>query len=139
MSDTTTQPAGLAAMKSKGAVIRASEMQGYSPANHEGTTNLRLVGPDNGARHMEIVLGDIVRGGNAAPHAHPGLEQAAYVLEGTALAGIDGVEHEVRPGDMLFFPEGVFHSIRVTSERLRLLVVYAPPYGENPAQVIRPA
>ena len=59
------------------------------------------------------------------------------MLEGTAFAGIDGVEHEVQPGDMLFFPEGVFHSIRVTSERLKLLVVYAPPYGENPEQVIR--
>jgi quercetin dioxygenase-like cupin family protein len=112
-------------------------MQGYAPANHHGTTNLRLVGPENGARHMEIVLGDIVRGGNAPAHAHPGLEQAAYVLEGTAFAGIDGVEHEVRAGDMLFFPEGIFHSIRVTSERLKLLVVYSPPYGENPDQVIR--
>jgi quercetin dioxygenase-like cupin family protein len=121
----------------RGGVFRASAMPGYSPANHHGTVNTRLVGPDSGARHMEIVLGDIARGGSALAHAHPGLEQAAYVLEGTAFAGIDGVEHEVQPGDMLFFPEGVFHSIRVTSERLKLLVVYAPPYGENPEQVIR--
>jgi quercetin dioxygenase-like cupin family protein len=123
----------------RGGVYRASSMPGYSPANHHGTVNTRLVGPDNGARHMEIVLGDIARGGSALAHAHPGLEQAAYVLEGTAFAGIDGLEHEVGPGDMLFFPEGVFHSIRVTSERLKLLVVYAPPYGENPKQVIRAA
>ncbi|MCK9511235.1 MAG: cupin domain-containing protein [Pigmentiphaga sp.] len=121
----------------QGGVIRPSELSGYSPANHHGTTNVRIVGPENGARHMELVLGEIVAGGNALPHAHPGLEQAAYVLEGTAVAGIDGKEYEVRPGDVMFFPEGVFHSIRVTSETLRLLVIYAPPYGEDPAKVIR--
>lgn len=60
-----------------------------------------------------------------------------YVLEGTAVAGIDGKEQEVHPGDVMFFPEGVFHSIRVTSDRIRLLVVYAPPYGEDPSKVIR--
>jgi quercetin dioxygenase-like cupin family protein len=121
----------------RGGVIRASELQGYSPANHSGTTNIRLVGPENGARHMEVLLGEFLSGGNAAAHAHPDLEQAVYVLEGTAIAGIDGVEHEVRAGDVMFFPEGVFHSLEVTSERVKLLVFYAPPYGENPEKVIR--
>lgn len=121
----------------RGGVYRPSEMQGYSPANHHGTTNTRLVGPDNGARYMEVVLGDLVRGGHASGHAHPGLEQAAYIIEGTAQVEIDGVLHEVRDGDMLFFPERVFHTIQVTSERLKILVIYAPPYGEDPAKVIR--
>ncbi len=126
-----------AALRPRGAVIRAAELPGYSPANHHGTTNVRLVGPERGARHMEVLLGEFVPGGNAAAHAHPGLEQAVYVLEGTALAGIDGVEHEVRPGDLMFFPEGVYHSLKVTSERVKLLVFYAPPYGEDPAKVVR--
>lgn len=121
----------------RGGVIRASQISGYSPANHHGTTNVRLVGPDNGARHMEVILGEIEQGGNALPHAHPGLEQAVYVLEGTGVAGIDGQEHVVGPGDVLFFPEGVFHSLQVTSGRIKLLVIYAPPYGEDPAKVIR--
>ncbi len=121
----------------RGGVIRPSQLEGYSPANHHGTTNVRLVGPANGARHMEVILGDIEAGGSALPHAHPGLEQAVYVLEGTAIAGIDGQEFEVHPGDMMFFPEGVFHSIRVTSARIKLLVIYSPPYGEDPAKVIR--
>lgn len=121
----------------RGGVIRPSELPGYSPANHHGTTNIRLVGPECGARHMELVLGEIVAGGNALPHAHPGLEQAVYVLEGSAVAGIDGREQEVRAGDVMFFPEGVFHSIKVTSEKIKLLVIYAPPYGEDPSKVIR--
>ncbi len=119
-------------------LIRAGARTGYSPANHTGTVNTRLVGPaENGARHMEIVLGDIERNEGAPPHAHPDLEQAAYVLEGEAIAEIDGIDYHVRPGDLMFYPPHVFHSIKVLTERLKLLVIYAPPYGEDPAKVIR--
>ncbi len=119
-------------------VIRASEVTPYSPANHTGTKNYRLVGPAvNGARYLEIVLGDIERNEGAQAHAHPDLEQAVYILEGEAIAGIDGVDHHVRAGDMLFFPARVYHSIKVLTERMKLLVIYAPPYGEDPAKVMR--
>ena len=119
-------------------VIRAAEQEAYSPANHTGTRNYRLVGPRaNGANHMEIVLGDIERNAGALAHAHPDLDQAVYILEGEAIAGIDGVEHHVGPGDLLFFPPHVFHSVTALSERIKVLVIYSPPYGESPAQVIR--
>ena len=119
-------------------IIRASEMVPYSPANHTGTKNYRLVGPHvNGAKHMEIVLGDIERNEGSPAHAHPDLEQAVYVLEGEAIAGIDGVDHHVRAGDMMFFPARVFHSIKVLTERIKLLVIYSPPYDEDPTKVIR--
>jgi quercetin dioxygenase-like cupin family protein len=65
------------------------------------------------------------------------MEQATYVLEGEATAEIDGVTHHVKAGDLLFFPAGVFHDLRVISDRIRLLVIYAPPYGEDPKKVIR--
>lgn len=119
-------------------IILATEMVPYSPANHTGTKNYRLVGPRvNGAKHLEIVLGDIERNEGSPAHAHPDLEQAVYVLEGEAIAGIDGVDHHVRAGDMMFFPARVFHSIKVLTERIKLLVIYAPPYDEDPTKVIR--
>jgi quercetin dioxygenase-like cupin family protein len=119
-------------------IIRASEQVGYSPANHTGTVNYRLVGPKiNGAKYLEINLGDIQRHEGAPAHAHPSLEQATYVLEGRAIVAIDGVDHEVGAGDLLFYPENVYHSIKVLSERIKLLVIYAPPYGEDPAKVVR--
>ena len=119
-------------------VIRAGEVEAYSPANHTGTRNYRLVGPAvNGAKHLEIALGEITRNEGTPAHAHPDLEQAVYILDGEAIAGIDGVDHHVRAGDMLFFPPRVFHSIKVLSETIRLLVIYSPPYGEDPAKVIR--
>ena len=118
-------------------IIRASEQEGYSPANHSGTRNTRLVGPGvNGAKHLEIALGVIERNAGAPAHAHPDLEQAVYVLEGEAIAGIDGVDHHVEAGDMIFYPPRVFHSIKVLTERIKILVIYSPPYGEDPAKVM---
>ena len=124
-------------MKQSAFVIRPEDVESYSPANHSGTKNYRMVAPGvNGARHMEIILGDIERHAGAVAHAHPGLEQAVYVLEGEARANIGGIEHHVGPGDLMFFPEGVFHDLHVITERIKLLVIYSPPYGEAKNQVV---
>lgn len=126
-------------------LIREQDVPGYSPANHHGTVNRRLVSAANvGARHMELVLGTLEQGGGALPHAHPGMEQACYLLAGTAEVEIDTPDGKERfamqPGDTCFFPEDWMHIFRVTSaEPVRLLVFYSPPYGENPERVRRPA
>jgi hypothetical protein len=36
----------------------------------------------------------------------------------------------------MFFPAKVFHDIRVLTERIKMLVIYSPPYGEDPAKVM---
>jgi quercetin dioxygenase-like cupin family protein len=123
--------------KSSPYIIRAAEQESYSPANHTGTKNTRLVGPRvNGAKNLEIALGEIERKEGSLAHAHPEVEQAVYILEGEAMAGIDGVDHHVRAGDMMFFPKGVFHSIHVLSEKIKMLVIYSPPFDEDPAKVV---
>jgi quercetin dioxygenase-like cupin family protein len=65
------------------------------------------------------------------------MEQATYVIEGEATAEVDGVIYNVKQGDVLFFPAEVFHDLKVISERIKLLVIYSPPYGENPDKVIK--
>jgi quercetin dioxygenase-like cupin family protein len=122
-------------------VIRPEDVPSYSPANHSGTKNYRLVAPGvNGSQFMEIIYGDIERHAGSVAHAHPELEQATYVIEGEATAEVDGTTYHVRTGDVLFFPAKVFHDLKVISERIKLLVIYAPPYGEAPEKVIkRPA
>ena len=111
----------------------------YHPANHTGTTNYRLIGPETvGATGVEVVLGVIEKGKGALAHSHPGIEQVCYLLEGRALAEVDGQVRELVPGDCCFFPAGMRHTFTVTSDTpARVLVVYSPPYGEAPEHTIR--
>ncbi len=118
--------------------IIPSEMPSYSPANHTGTKNTRLIGPRvNGAKYMEIALGEIERHEGSPAHAHPDLEQAVYILEGEAMANIDGVPHHVKAGEMMYFPAKVFHDIKILSEKIKMLVIYSPPYDEDPSKVMK--
>jgi len=51
---------------------------------------------------MEVVLGTLAKGGGALPHAHPGMEQACYLLEGTAEVELEGETFAMLPGDTCF-------------------------------------
>ena len=36
------------------------------------------------SKNVEVLIGEIEQGEGALPHSHPGIEQVAYLLEGTA-------------------------------------------------------
>jgi len=120
-------------------LVRQSDVRPYHPANHTGTTNLRLIGPETvGAKNVEVLLGVIEKGAGAAQHAHPGVEQVCYLLEGSATVELDGERREMQPGDACFFPADVMHKFTATSEKpAKVLVIYCPPYGESPDKVRR--
>lgn len=120
-------------------LVREAEVPAYSPANHTGTSNRRLIGPENvGSRHLEVLLGTIEPGRGALPHAHPGIEQVCYLLSGTARAEVDGEAADMVAGDCCYFPPDVPHRFTVTGDQAaRLLVMYSPPYEESPDRVIR--
>ena len=114
-------------------LVRQSDVRPYSPANHTGTRNFRLIGPETvGAKQVEVLVGEIERGMGAAPHLHTGIEQACYLLEGAAQVEVAGEKFEMAAGEACFFPAGKTHVFTVTSERARVLVIYSPPYLEKP-------
>ena len=114
-------------------LVRQSDVKPYSPANHTGTKNFRLIGPETvGARQLEVLVGEVEKGKGALPHLHTGIEQVCYLLEGTARVEVGGEQFDLRPGEACFFPAGVKHVFTVTSERVKVLVVYSPPYLERP-------
>jgi len=119
--------------------INAGDVEAYNPANHTGTVNRRLIGPETvGSEHLELLEGTVEPGQGALPHAHPDLDQVIYMLTGTARAEIDGQSREMGPGDAAFFPKGMPHIFTVTGDRpAKVLVIYTPPYMENPAQAVR--
>jgi uncharacterized cupin superfamily protein len=45
-------------------------------------------------------------------HSHYYEEEWMYVLAGRGIADVDGVEHEIGPGDFLGFPTGTAHQTR---------------------------
>lgn len=120
-------------------LIRPQDIEPYHPANHTDTSNRRLISRHNvGAQHMEVILGTLGKSGGALPHAHPGVEQVCYMLEGTAHVEVGDEAFEMTPGDTCFFPADVMHKLEVTSdEPVKLLVIYSPPYEENPNKVRR--
>lgn len=119
--------------------VRPQDVAAYHPANHAGTTNRRLIGSENvGARNLEVVLGVIERGQGALPHAHPGIEQVCYLLAGRARVEVGGECGELGAGDCCFLPADVPHVfIAVSEEPVQVLVIYSPPYEENPTRVVR--
>ncbi len=125
-------------MKQKSYFVRAENVAPYHPANHLGTTNFRLISQATmGARSLEVVLGVVQKNQGALPHAHPGIEQVCYLLEGRAIAEVDGERKEMHPGDCCFFPAGIPHVFTALSDTpVKVLVIYSPPYGEDPAKAL---
>lgn len=120
-------------------IVREADIAGYSPANHHGTVNKRLISPETvGSRHVEVLVGTIEKNQGALPHAHPGIEQVCYLLSGSADVEVDGERGQLLPGDCCYFPPDKKHVFTVTSqEPARVLVIYTPPYEERPDRVIR--
>lgn len=118
--------------------VSAAEVPSYHPANHTGTINRRLIDPKRTGANIEVVHGTLEPGEGALPHAHPGIEQVCYLLEGAAVAEVNGERRELCPGDCCYFPAGIRHVFTaVGSTPCKVLVIYAPPYEEDPARVIR--
>jgi len=77
-------------------------------------------------------------GEGAQPHAHPGIEQFCYLLEGSAIAEVAGEREQLGPGDCCYFPPDMPHTFTaVGATPCKILVIYSPPYEEDPKRVIR--
>lgn len=78
-----------------------------------------------------------------APHYHESVDEAVYGLEGTMTTMVDGVRHEVRPGDVVWIPRGaVHHHANPHAETAKVLIVMTPgsigrPYFEEVAAALR--
>src|SRR5205823_6387230 len=83
-------------------LVRQSDVKPYSPANHTGTRNFRLIGPETvDAKQVEVLIGEVEKGKGALPHLHTGIEQVCYLLEGTAHVEVGDERFEMRPGEAL--------------------------------------
>ena len=73
------------------------------------------------------------------PHAHARAEELLFVWEGTGVAVIDGVEHAIEPGSLVYVGKWVNHSIVNRGERqMKVLWVITPPGLEDFLTAIGP-
>ncbi len=108
----------------KAAVIRP----GDQPVADRGGGNrtIPLVMPGIGARQLINGITIIAPGGAIGEHFHD-CEKSVMVLDGAAIAVINGTEHPARPGDTCWIPPGMAHYFRnaLTTEALRIFWTYA--------------
>ena len=77
-----------------------------------------------------LLFEDSMEGGKATPlHTHPTAE-SVYVLEGSILLQIDGVDHPLSAGSFATAPQGVPHAFMVTSSSAKLLFLHTPAPAE---------
>ncbi len=112
--------------------IRESEAETYKPSGHTGTVNRRLVGPEQGAKSLEVIIGTIDPGEGASHHFHPGIDQFCYMLDGQAEVVIGKSTRIIGQGEACFFPAEMAHKFVAYGDKpIRVMVVYGPPYGEG--------
>jgi quercetin dioxygenase-like cupin family protein len=73
----------------------------------------------------------MVRGKTTPLHVHAGEDETLYVLEGELLVHVDGDEHVLGEGGLVFAPRGVPHAFLVTSATARLLTLLTPGSAES--------
>lgn len=65
-------------------------------------------------------------------HAHPGAEEAFYVLAGEVEAWIDGDRSTAGPGCFVVVPRGAPHGLRrISDDPVRMLTLISPPGFEK--------
>jgi quercetin dioxygenase-like cupin family protein len=108
--------------KPKGQIFRTAELPVIDRAT--GVKTQPLVMSDRGSRSLTMGLSTFQPGSVIPLHTH-NVEEAITILEGEAVAIINGEEHVVRPYDTALCPPGVPHHFRNDSGKvMRFLWTY---------------
>lgn len=79
-----------------------------------------------------LLFEDTVDPGKLTPlHTHPAADETFYLLDGSILLHIDGVEHELRTGGVAVIPRGVPHAFLAQANGARMLCLQTPGGGED--------
>ena len=93
-------------------VRRESEVEREEVSNIRKTYIQWLIDKGDGAPNFEMRKFIIEPGGEIPPHMHPDIEHEQYVIRGEYTVTIDGVEHRVGPGSVIYIPPNTVHSYR---------------------------
>ena len=108
-------------MQDRPELLRAADIEAKTATHsHPWNPNSEMrgvrLGYETGLRRTGVSLARIAPGKESfVYHSHEREEEWVYILAGTAIAEIDGADHEVGPGDFIGFPTpSVAHHLRNT-------------------------
>ena len=110
----------------KAIVVHINDVDSYQPPHHIGVTSREPINPQKSSKNMLFRVSEGQPGGGDHLHTHPHSEQVSYVLEGEAIAIIDGEEYAVSEGTVIFIPPGIPHKF-INEKYVRMLLVWSPP------------
>jgi mannose-6-phosphate isomerase-like protein (cupin superfamily) len=80
--------------------------------------------------NQSLAEASLPAGAEIERHYHRLSEEFYYVIEGSGVMEVEGVEREVSVGDAILIPAGAWHRIRAI-EPLRFLCCCSPPYSHE--------
>ena len=90
--------------------------------------DLRLTGAQTGGR-VSVVEVDMPAGSDTPLHRQPFDDETVYVLSGALTVHLDGTDHAIAPGGVVFIPREVPHALRATEDTR--LIVFGLPAGQE--------
>jgi len=108
----------------KAAILKRSQLVPRDRGG--GARTIPLVTRALGATGFINGITELEPGAGIPLHSH-NCEESVVIIEGRAIVEIEGIEHEVGPGDATFLPANVPHRFRnaSTQEPMRMLWTYA--------------
>ena len=100
-------------------------------ATASGIARSKIIGPDQGAVHTDLLAVALHPGGWLAPHVHS-FEEAIYLLDGELLVLIGETVHRLGAGDYALFPTAMRHGLGNTGDRPGRFLSFASPQRMAP-------
>ena len=82
------------------------------------------VSPETGSERSILAEQIFERGGTTGLHIHDQGDEIFYVAKGTGIAHLDGTDHSIGPGDVVFIPRGAVHEMSNPHSEETLVVVF---------------
>jgi putative monooxygenase len=101
------------------------------PGRAPGSRGQRLITYENGAEQISSGVSRFDPGHQVPLHFH-NVEEQVTIIEGEAVAMIDGERHTLHPYDSTYIPAGVPHHFMNESDApTAILYIYPAPYVER--------
>lgn len=104
-----------------------NEISAYTPLNHDYTYNRKMTTKEDNIQNVEVIIGEMERGGKAEPHSHEEIEQIMYILEGKMGVEIGMEKSVLTKGYTVIIPKKTTHEIwNAGNYKLKFVLTYSP-------------